>query len=60
MISSNDCQLTSCEAPGRLRLDCLDELLGNEDLSANIDQCLGKLPKDLDKCACEHVVFWIV
>ena len=44
---------SSCiDAPiGRLRLDCLDELLGSEDLAANIDQCLGKLPKDLDKYA---------
>ena len=34
----------------RMRLDCVDELLGNEDLAANIDQCLKKLPQDLDKC----------
>ena len=33
----------------RMRLDCLDELLGSEDLASNIDQCLKKLPKDLDK-----------
>ena len=34
----------------RFRLDCVDELVANEDLAQNVDDCLSKLPKDLDKC----------
>ena len=34
----------------RLRLDALDELIANEDFTHNVDGCLAKLPKDLDKC----------
>jgi hypothetical protein len=34
----------------RLRLDAVDELITNDNFAHNVDECLSKLPKDLDKC----------
>ncbi len=32
-----------------MRLDCLDELVSNEDMAYSLQQCLSRLPKDLDR-----------
>ncbi|KAK9852115.1 hypothetical protein WJX84_007177 [Apatococcus fuscideae] len=33
-----------------MRLNSLDELVGDEDLAYGVQQCLSRLPKDLDRC----------